>query len=71
MQYDEIKIGAIVKNLEPLTGIPKDSIGKVVEFYDEEKKSRGITVVWCSPIGVKGIRDGFNESELESLEFLK
>ena len=71
MRYEEIRIGAVVKNLKPLADIPEGSVGKVVEFYDEEKNSRGITIVWCSPIGVKGILDGFNESELDSLEFLK
>jgi len=71
MRYEEIKIDATVKNLVTLAGIPNGTIGKVIGFYGEEKTTRGITIVWCSPIEVKGIKDGFNESELESLEFLK
>ncbi len=70
MQYDEIKIGATVKNLVTLAGLPYGAIGKVIGFYGEEKTTRGITIVWCSPIEFKGIRDGFNESEINNLEFL-
>lgn len=69
MRYEEIEIGARVKSLVSFPNIPKDSNGEVVELYSIGKRHRGFTVFWHGP-GIEGIRDGFSESELRSLEFL-
>jgi hypothetical protein len=68
MRYEEIKSGMKVKSLRPFNSVPEGSNGEVVKFY-KIGKSRGITIIWHGP-EIEGIKDGFNEDELESLEFI-
>ena len=71
MQYDEIKTNAKVKSLVSFASIPEGSTGTVTELYSlGTGKIRGFTVAWHGP-GIEGIKDGFSELELDTLEFLK
>ena len=67
MLYEEARIGRKVKSLREFVDIPKGTTGVVANFYFTKRYGRGLSVIWDGG----RIKDGFNEDELESLEFLK
>lgn len=62
------KIDRTIQSLRDFSGVPKGTIGIVVESYSHTKKDCGISIQWSIPNRQYPLTDGFSKSEYE--EFL-